>query len=123
VSKCQRFCVRVLPTAYDDLRAPRVPVGVGQGMCANWFPACAPPACAPGTGAAFEDLRLHRVQISIIPRNQASRRVAEKLELRNEGLAERYLEINGVWEDHFRFAITAEEWAERRDELVTGWLL
>jgi len=71
----------------------------------------------------FEDLRLHRVQISIIPRNQASRRVAEKLELRNEGLAERYLEINGVWEDHFRFAITAEEWAERRDELVTGWLL
>jgi ribosomal-protein-alanine N-acetyltransferase len=69
----------------------------------------------------FEVLDLHRVQISIIPRNTASRRVAEKLGLRDEGVAVRYLEINGVWEDHVRYAITAEEWAERRDELVTAW--
>ena len=49
--------------------------------------------------AAFEDLHLHRVQISIIPRNTASRRVVEKLEIRDEGVAQRYLEINGVWEE------------------------
>ena len=72
---------------------------------------------------AFEQLGLHRLQISIIPRNGASRRVVEKLGLREEGLAVRYLEINGVWEDHLRFAITSEEWTERRDELVTAWLL
>ena len=48
-------------------------------------------------------------------------RVAEKLELRNEGVAERYLEINGVWEDHVRYAITSEEWAVRRDEILAGW--
>lgn len=71
----------------------------------------------------FEVLDLHRVQISIIPRNTSSRRVAEKLGLRDEGVAVRYLEINGVWEDHVRYAITAEEWAERRDELVTAWTL
>lgn len=71
---------------------------------------------------AFEQLVLHRVQISIIPRNAASRRVAEKLELRDEGIAERYLEINGVWEDHVRYAITAEEWQVRRDELLAAWL-
>ena len=70
---------------------------------------------------AFDQLGLHRVQISIIPRNGPSRRVVEKLELRQEGLAERYLEINGVWEDHLRFAITAEEWEQRRDELVGNW--
>lgn len=69
----------------------------------------------------FEELGLHRLQISIIPRNSASRRVVEKLGLREEGLAERYLEINGVWEDHLRFAMTAEEWDERRDELVGSW--
>ena len=40
---------------------------------------------------AFEDLHLHRVQISIIPRNTASRRVVEKLEIRDEGVAQRYL--------------------------------
>ena len=60
--------------------------------------------------AAFEDLHLHRVQISIIPRNTASRRVVEKLGIRDEGVAQRYLEINGVWEDHIRYAMTVEEW-------------
>lgn len=72
---------------------------------------------------AFEDLLLHRVQVAIIPRNQASRRVVEKLELRNEGIAERYLEINGVWEDHVRYAITSEEWDLRRNSLLLDWVL
>ena len=70
----------------------------------------------------FEDLRLHRLQISIIPRNQASIRVVDKLQLRHEGVAARYLEINGVWEDHARYAITAEEWEARAPELVGAWI-
>ena len=72
---------------------------------------------------AFEELDLHRVQISIVPRNGASRRVVEKLGIRSEGVAERYLEIDGVWEDHIRFAMTAEEWFERGDELTEEWLV
>jgi [ribosomal protein S5]-alanine N-acetyltransferase len=72
--------------------------------------------------SAFEDLHLHRVQISIIPRNTASRRVVEKLGIRDEGLAQRYLEINGTWEDHIRYAITLEEWDARRDELMAAWI-
>ena len=71
---------------------------------------------------AFEDLGLHRLQIAIIPRNGASRRVVEKLRLREEGVALRYLEINGVWEDHVRFALTAEEWDARRGELLRAWI-
>ena len=71
---------------------------------------------------AFDELHLHRLQVAIIPRNSASRRVVEKLDLREEGIAERYLEINGTWEDHVRYAITAEEWAERREELLTNWI-
>ncbi|HVX18873.1 MAG TPA: GNAT family protein [Acidimicrobiales bacterium] len=71
---------------------------------------------------AFERVGLHRVQVSIIPRNARSRRVADKLELRNEGIAERYLEINGVWEDHIRYALTREDWDERRAELAAAWL-
>jgi [ribosomal protein S5]-alanine N-acetyltransferase len=70
----------------------------------------------------FDELRLHRMQIAIIPRNHPSRRVVEKLGLREEGVAQRYLEINGVWEDHIRYAITAEEWAERRDEFLRAWV-
>lgn len=71
---------------------------------------------------AFEDVRLHRLQVAIIPRNRASRRVVEKLGLREEGLAVRYLAIHGVWEDHVRYAITAEEWAERGEELLAAWV-
>ena len=71
---------------------------------------------------SFEDLGLHRLQVAIIPRNGASRRVVEKLRLREEGVALRYLEINGVWEDHVRYGLTAEEWEARREELLGAWI-
>jgi len=71
---------------------------------------------------AFEMLGLHRVEISIIPRNTASRRVVEKLDLRLEGVSERFLEIDGEWEDHVRYAMTAEEWQQRRLPLLAAWL-
>ena len=71
---------------------------------------------------AFEDLGLHRVEVAIVPRNRPSRRVVDKLALREEGVAVRYLEIDGQWEDHVRYAITAEEWEERAGELTPRWL-
>lgn len=70
----------------------------------------------------FEELGLHRVEAAIVPRNTASRRVMDKLGLREEGLAERFLQIRGVWEDHVRYAITLEEWDERRDDIVGKFL-
>lgn len=80
-----------------------------------------PEAVVVVMGFCFEQLLLHRVQISIIPRNVASRRVVEKLGMRSEGVAERYLEIDGVWEDHVRYAMTSEEWELRRDDLLMSW--
>lgn len=71
---------------------------------------------------SFEDLGLHRLEICIVPRNHNSRRVMEKLSIRDEGTALRFLEINGVWEDHVRYAITVEEWDQRRDAYVRQWL-
>ena len=81
-----------------------------------------PEALVVLTRFAFDELQLHRIQIAIIPRNLASRRVVEKLDIREEGVAVRYLEINGVWEDHVRYAITTEEWDERREQLARDWL-
>lgn len=71
---------------------------------------------------AFEEMRLHRLEVCIIPRNVNSRRVMEKLDIRTEGVAERFLEINGVWEDHIRYGITYEEWNERRAQIVNDWI-
>lgn len=58
---------------------------------------------------AFGEAGLQRVQAAVVPRNAASVRVLEKAGFRQEGYAERYLRINGVWEDHRIFAITREE--------------
>lgn len=74
------------------------------------------------TRFAFDELRLHRLEICIIPRNTNSRRVMQKLNFREEGTAERFLEINGVWEDHVRYGFTVEEWAQRAEELSAAWL-
>jgi ribosomal-protein-alanine N-acetyltransferase len=71
---------------------------------------------------AFEQLGLHRVEICIVPRNERSHRVMQKLGVREEGLAQRYLEINGVWEDHVRYGMTVEEWHARRHELMADWV-
>ena len=71
---------------------------------------------------AFDTIALHRVEISIIPRNHASLRVVEKLGLRSEGIAQKDLEIDGEWEDHAKFAVTSEEWRHRRDGLLSAWV-
>ena len=86
----------------------------GQGMIAE--------AVVVLASFAFEQLDLHRLEICIVPRNTNSRRVMEKLGVREEGVAERFLEINGVWEDHVRYGLTAEEWDARRPDLTQTWL-
>ena len=92
---------------------------IDEAMAGNGY---TPEAFVVVARFAFEELNLHRIQAAIVPRNQASRRVAEKLELRDEGTAKRYLEINGVWEDHVRYAMTSEEWETRKDTLIPEWI-
>jgi ribosomal-protein-alanine N-acetyltransferase len=59
---------------------------------------------------AFASAGLHRVQAAVLSRNVASRRVLEKAGFTREGRSTKYLQINGVWEDHEMFAVTAEDW-------------
>lgn len=54
---------------------------------------------------AFEDLRLHRIEANIMPRNQRSLRLVERLGFVDEGLSRKYLKINGLWEDHRHFVL------------------
>lgn len=49
---------------------------------------------------AFTQIGLHRIEANVMPRNAASLRVVEKNGFEPEGLARKYLKINGVWEDH-----------------------
>jgi len=61
---------------------------------------------------AFSYHQLHRLEANIMPSNEASLALVRSTGFRFEGKSERYLRIRGVWEDHERWAITAEEWQE-----------
>jgi ribosomal-protein-alanine N-acetyltransferase len=54
---------------------------------------------------AFDELKLHRIEANVMPRNLRSSRVLTKLGFVEEGLARQYLKINGVWEDHIHYVI------------------
>ena len=58
---------------------------------------------------AFDVLRLHRLEAACLPTNTASIRVLEKTGFRREGLARKYLKIDGVWQDHVLFALLEDD--------------
>ncbi len=52
---------------------------------------------------AFEHLNLHRVEASCLPSNLASIALLRGAGFEYEGMARRYLKINGEWQDHLLF--------------------
>ena len=53
----------------------------------------------------FDSLELHRLEAACLPTNAASIRLLERTGFKREGLARRYLRINGVWQDHLLYAL------------------
>ena len=81
-----------------------------------------PTAVALACDYCTSELGLHRVEVNIRPENTASRRVVEKLGLREEGLRPQYLHIDGQWRDHIAYSVThgdypggvLEQWRRNR---------
>ncbi|KTD62121.1 GNAT family N-acetyltransferase [Legionella spiritensis] len=60
----------------------------------------------------FNELNLHRIEANIQPTNSSSIHLVTRNGFRREGFSPRYLKINNIWQDHFRFALTSEDWFE-----------
>ena len=58
---------------------------------------------------AFADIGLHRLEANIQPANQRSIALVRRIGFRKEGFSPRYLKIGGVWCDHERWALLADE--------------
>jgi ribosomal-protein-alanine N-acetyltransferase len=59
---------------------------------------------------AFTALELHRLEANVQPANANSLGLIKRLGFRQEGFSPAFLKIGGVWCDHERWAILAEEW-------------
>jgi len=69
----------------------------------------------------FDTLELHRLEAACLPTNLASIKLLEKTGFQREGLARRYLRINGVWQDHLLYALLdsdprGERWERNGEE-------
>jgi ribosomal-protein-alanine N-acetyltransferase len=60
-------------------------------------------AIKAGIEYIFNNLKLHRIEANIMPHNEKSIRVVERLGFENEGISKKYLKINGKWEDHLHY--------------------
>lgn len=58
---------------------------------------------------SFETLSLNRVEAACLEHNGASRTLLRKLGFTEEGIARRYLCINGRWQDHVTYAILRDD--------------
>ncbi|MGA2372381.1 MAG: GNAT family N-acetyltransferase [Candidatus Korobacteraceae bacterium] len=69
---------------------------------------------------AFDALGLHRLEANIQPLNVASSALVSRLGFRKEGFSPRYLQIDGDWRDHDRWAILSDEWPAHRQRLFAS---
>ncbi len=65
----------------------------------------------------FEQLGLHRLEAACVPNNEPSKAVLRHAGFKEEGLARRYLRINGAWQDHLLFALLDSDLAARQPRL------
>jgi [ribosomal protein S5]-alanine N-acetyltransferase len=63
----------------------------------------------------FDELKLHRLEAACLSHNEGSIRVLQRCGFQPEGLARKYLKIDGQWRDHALFAIVADDPRTRED--------
>ncbi|MFT8638410.1 GNAT family N-acetyltransferase [Bifidobacterium sp.] len=94
---------------YGSMRTGTVGYWMDRGHAGLGFAPLALAMLADWAFAAVDGPRLHRLEIDILPSNQRSKRVVEKLGIPREGLHREYMYINGRWRDHDSYALLSTD--------------
>jgi RimJ/RimL family protein N-acetyltransferase len=97
-------------------------MGLGFGERANWGKGYGYEATRLALGYAFDELNLHRVQVTVFGYNQRSQALVDKVGFRQEGVFRERLQRDGKRHDMFLYGILRHEWEElsrqRRDSMT-----
>lgn len=53
----------------------------------------------------FQDLKMHRIEALVHPYNLPSKKLLDKLAFEPEGIVKKAVLLNGVWQDHEKYAL------------------
>ncbi|WP_319519522.1 GNAT family protein [uncultured Martelella sp.] len=63
----------------------------------------------------FQELSLHRIEAACIPSNRRSASLLQKAGFTKEGHLQKYLRINGQWQDHHLYALLKDDHRAKRN--------
>ncbi len=105
------------PILYGSLRTATIGYWVDEQHCGQGI---ATRALALLEQHLFDEMGMHRIELTVRPENEASLAVVRKAGLRCEGLRERAVHVDGAWRDHLVFARTVEETRTLQDDIPHG---
>jgi ribosomal-protein-alanine N-acetyltransferase len=65
---------------------------------------------------SHEKLKLHRINASVLPDNEKSINLLKRVGFDEEGFAEKYIEINGAWQDHILYGLVLSDFMAREQD-------
>jgi ribosomal-protein-alanine N-acetyltransferase len=95
----------------DIIRGPCHSCFLGYKIAANYQGKGIMKGCLEqAINYVFVELNLHRISANYLPHNIRSAQLLESLNFKKEGLAPKYLYINGEWQNHILTALINDNW-------------
>jgi RimJ/RimL family protein N-acetyltransferase len=92
-----------------DFNHRRAEIGFAQGR-AYWGQGYMQEGLKAVLNYAFEELKLHRIEADVDPRNEASVRTVERLGFQKEGYLRERWQVNGDLQDALFFGLLRPDW-------------